>query len=151
MTKNILILMTMLSTISCSTMRDSLLTGIGSGAALGAAGGSLSGSHDKKKATIAGALIGAAIGGIGSYFLHKKIKRKEEKIRRDTLFNLDRHDVSAPLGFKAKSGYGHGVSMPMVESEWVDTQVKGKKLVEGHRIWMITEDAKWIPSKEVKK
>ena len=34
--------------------------------------------------------------------------------------------------------------MPKVEVEWVDTQVKGKRLVEGLRVWVVTEDPQWV-------
>lgn len=151
MTKNLLIVIMMFGTVSCSTMRNSLLTGAGAGAALGAAGGAVTSSKDKGKAAATGALFGAVIGGISSYFIHKGVKKREDKVRRETLFNLGRNNVSMPSGYSPHGGYGHGVSMPMVESEWIETEVKGKKLIEGHRIWMITEDAQWVPSKKVKK
>lgn len=142
------VLITTLFLCSCSTMKGSLMTGIGTGAALGAGGGAVTGSKNKGKSAATGALIGAAVGGLTSYFFHKHQKKKEDRVRRETLFNLDKHNVSMPRGYTAQHGVGHGVTMPVVESEWVETQVKGKKLVEGHRIWIITEDAQWLPSKK---
>ena len=150
MTKNILLLFTILGATSCSSLRDSLLTGVGTGAALGAGAGTLAIPKTRKKGALTGALVGAAVGGLSSYFLYRGAKSKEERIRRDTLFNLDKHNVLAPKGFSAQRSRGHGVSMPVVESEWVETQVKGKKLIEGHRIWFITEEAQWVPDSKRK-
>lgn len=132
---------------SCSSLKGSLATGIGVGAATGAGVGAISRGEGKGKAALTGALIGAAVGGISSYFLHKERKKRDARIRRETLFNLDRNEVSYPKGFTPKKSYGHGVTMPLVESEWIDTQVKGKSLIEGHRIWRITEEAQWVPEK----
>lgn len=136
---------------SCSSLKDSLVTGVSSGAAMGASAGALSSSKDKGKAALTGGLLGAAVGGLAGYLFHKQVKKKEERTRRETLFNLDKHDVSYPQGFTPQSSYGHGVTMPVVESEWIETQVKGKSLVEGHRIWRITEESQWVPETKKKK
>lgn len=135
----------------CSTLRDSIITGVGSGAAIGAAGGAMAGRDEKKgQAALTGALVGAAIGGLSSYFIHKGIEKRDQKIRRDTIFGLDKHGVSTPSGFQAQGN--HGVSTPVVESEWIDEHVTGdgKKLIESHRIWHIREDAQWVPAPKKK-
>lgn len=144
----ILIMIIAIMTTGCSTMRESLTLGISTGAATGAvAGASL--NKNSGKGALQGALVGGAISGIASYFIHKGLKKRDQKTRRETLFNLDKFGVDYPKNYS--TGNGPGLSMPVVESEWVDTQVKGKKLVEGHRVWIISEEPRWIPNSELKK
>ena len=135
-------------TTGCSTMKESLTLGIGTGLATGAVAGS-SLSKDRGKGALKGALIGGAISGIASYFIHTGINKRDQTTRRETLFNLDKFGVDYPKNYS--SGNNPGLSMPVVESQWVDTQVQGKKLVEGHRVWMISEEPQWIPNQQLKK
>jgi len=135
-------------TTGCSTMKESLTLGIGTGVATGAIAGSTLGS-DRGKGALKGALIGGAVSGVISYFIHKGLDNRYQKTRRNTLFNLDKFGVDYPKNYSA--GNNPGLSMPVVDSEWVDTQVQGKKLIEGHRIWMISEEPQWIPNKELKR
>lgn len=134
------------SLIGCSTMRESLVVGAGSGAATGAIGAASIADKNKGQAAVQGALIGGLIGGVASYFLHKGLDKRDQRVRRETLFNLEKFDVSSPMGRSGSSSYGHGITKPRVEAQWIDTQVKDKKLIEGHRVWVITEDPEWIPN-----
>lgn len=130
-------------------MSDSLILGIGSGAAVGA-------MIAQQKQSDAGkaAGTGAVIGGISAYLIHKGIKKREEKIRRETLLNLDKFDVSTPPkpspNSNSESG-GHFLTKPVVDMEWIETQVHGDRLIEGHRVWKIIEKPKWIPSSDSSK
>lgn len=129
---------------SCSTMSDSLILGIGSGAAAGFAV-SQPGPGDPGT----GAAIGAVVGGLSAYLIHKNVERRDEKIRRETLLNLDKFDVSTPAKSGTVSipaGDGHYLTMPVIDMELIDTQVQGDKLIEGHRVWRIVEKPKWIPT-----
>ena len=127
---------------SCSTMKKSLVTGMTSGAVIGATSGVVVGK--RKKDALAGMLIGGIVGGVASYFIHGGLEKRDKIIRKDTLLNLEKFDVSTP--YNNNGGGEHGLSMPTVESEWIETKVKGKKLIEGHRIWIISEDPKWLPN-----
>ena len=139
----ILILASTFLATGCSTMRESLTLGVSTGAATGAvAGASL--SKNRGQGALKGALVGGAISGIASYFIHKGLKKRDQKTRRETLFNLDKFGVDYPKNYSQENG--PGLSKPVVESQWVDTQVQGKKLIEGHRVWIISEDPQWIPS-----
>lgn len=133
------------SMVGCATMKQSLIVGASSGAATGAMAGSTIADKNKGQASLQGALIGGAIGGIASYFIHGHLDKRDDRVRRETLFNLEKFNVSTPASFSGASG-GPGVAAPRVEMQWVDTQVQGKKLIEGHRVWIMTEDAQWIPS-----
>ena len=130
---------------SCATMSDSLILGIGAGAA---AGSVVSNQNHGDAGT--GAAIGAAIGGLSAYLIHKGIEKREVKIRRETLLNLEKFDVSTPPKsggmVSIPTGGGHFLTKPVVDMEWIETQVQGDKLVEGHRVWRIIEKPKWIPS-----
>lgn len=126
----------------CSSLDKTVLMSASLGAGAGAVVGNQSGGSSKQ--TAISAAIGAVVSGIAGYFIHKGIEKRDEKVRRDTLFNLDRNDVSVPNGFGFS--LAHGVSAPKIESQWVPTQVKGKKLVEGHKIWIITDDVQWVPN-----
>lgn len=144
---NILVLtMLMVSMVGCSTMRESLIVGAGTGAATGAIGASSFADRNKGQAALQGALIGGAIGGIASYFLHKGMDKRDDRVRRDTLFNLEKFNVSTPSGYQGATSSGPGLTVPKVEAQWIDTQVQGKKLVEGHRVWIITEEPQWVPN-----
>lgn len=129
---------------SCATMSDSMILGIGSGAAAGAVI-----SHQGEGDQGTGAAVGAVVGGLSAYLIHKGVAKREEKIRRETLLNLDKFDVSAPPKsgtISIPTGGGHYLTKPVVDMEWIETQVQGDKLVEGHRVWKIIEKPKWIPT-----
>ncbi len=129
---------------ACSTLSDSLILGVGSGAIVGGAV-----SRQGHKDANSGMAIGAAVGGLSAYLIHKGIEKREEKIRRETLLNLEKFDVSAPKkasGSSLSEDDGHYLTKPVVDMEWIETQVQGDKLVEGHRVWKIVEKPKWIPS-----
>ena len=140
---SILIMAIAILTTGCSTMRESLTLGVSTGAATGAvAGASL--SKNRGQGALKGVLVGGAISGIASYFIHKGLKKRDQKTRRETLFNLDKFGVDYPKNYSQEND--PSLSKPVVESQWVDTQVQGKKLIEGHRVWIISEDPQWIPS-----
>lgn len=131
---------------SCASMSDSLVLGIGTGAIVGAAI-----AQNGQSDTGSGAAIGVALGGLSAYLIHKGVERREERIRRDTLLNLEKFDVSAPMKpgtVSIPTGGGHYLTKPAVDMEWIDTQVQGDKLIEGHRVWRIIEKPKWIPSED---
>ncbi len=134
--------------VSCASTKKSIWSGIGIGAVSGGAICSGVSHKNRQKGAIVGALSGALIGGIASYYIDQGLSSRDEEVRRKTLFNLDKFNVSAPMN--GIDGNYHGLTMPAVESEWVPTKVEGKKLVEGHKIWIITEDAQWIPGNEIK-
>ncbi len=126
---------------SCSTMKESLTVGIGSGLATGASAGALLYRNNKSKYALKGALIGGAIGGIASYFIHKALGKRDSNLRTKTLLNLEKYNVN-----NIPKHYGNSptITKPVVESQWIETQIKGKKLIEGHKVWVISEDSTWL-------
>ena len=82
--------------VSCSTTKDSITLGVISGSVAGAAGGkTFSHTERDKKAKIAAA-SGAVIGGILSYVIHNALEKRDAKVRRETLFNLENFGTSKP-------------------------------------------------------
>ena len=133
-------------------MNETLLSSASVGAGVGATVGNVTGNRfsleNRMRTTAIGALTGAVISGAMGYFIHKLREKRDVKIRRQTLFDLDKYDVSMPKGFETSSY--HGLTIPKVQSEWVPTRVEGKKLIEGHKIFLITDEAQWIPNQELK-
>ena len=131
--------------LGCATVKDSLLTGLVSGAAIGAAGGSTMKSKNRNKSIAVGALVGAALGTLIGHSVHKDLKKRDAQVRRDTLFNLDKFDVSQPNGRRFQGE--RGLTLPIVDSEYIDEHVTedGTKLIEGHKVWKIQEGVQWIP------
>lgn len=128
-------------TTSCSTMKESLVLGTSSGIAVGLGASSIIKNKNKDKTRLTSSLIGAGIGAISSYFIHKGVKAKEAKVRRNTLFNLEKFGVSSIPNFKGK--LPKSITKPIVKEQWVDSKVDGQKLIEGHRVWIIEENSKW--------
>lgn len=83
----------------CSTLRDSLILGAGTGlVAGGIAGGQMNG--DKTENAIKGAVIGGVALGLVSYAIHESLESRDARVRRETLMNLEHYDV---LGFDGAS------------------------------------------------
>lgn len=84
---------------NCATMKESILTGVATGAVAGAAASSaLMCNHidNRDEKVLNTAVLGAVVGGIGAYLIHSAIEKRDDKVRRETLLNLERFDVSVP-------------------------------------------------------
>ena len=81
-----------LSLAGCSTLRDSLVLGAGSGVVVGGILGNQS-SGNRSENTIKGAVIGGVVGGIGSYLIHGALESRDSRVRKETLLNLEKFDV----------------------------------------------------------
>lgn len=91
----------------CSTLRDSLLLGSGSGAVVGGiVGNQISGNRGEN--TIKGAVIGGVTVGLVSYVVHKSLEKRDENVRRETLMNLEHYDVLGFEGLNTSSSNDHG-------------------------------------------
>lgn len=91
-----LVLVSSLLLVGCSSVHRSLAVGIGSGLVLGAANGAIIQSEHRGHMMIQSALIGGALGGLVSYFVHNGVEKRDDRIRRETLFNLEKFNVLTP-------------------------------------------------------
>jgi hypothetical protein len=126
----------------CATLKESILVGVGAGAITGLMLGPAM-DHRSPDAKVGGALIGAAVGGIAGYFIHKGLESRDAETRKETLFNLDKYNVSRP---NASGDYDYGIAAPSVETECYDTEVKGDKLVQAHCESRIIGAPEWVKS-----
>ena len=90
----ILSLTTMLS--SCSTTSRTTWLSAGIGSLTGATAGYFLADKERGKKTMQSAAISAVIGATIGYFTHKGLQERDEKIRKETLFNLDKYNVYNP-------------------------------------------------------
>ncbi len=99
----ILTLTLMLSTTSCSTLKDSATIGVISGAVAGGAGGKAFSHTDRDKKAQIAAASGAILGGIASYIIHNSLQKRDANVRKKTLFNLENFGVSQPVSGEESS------------------------------------------------
>ena len=94
-TKNVILLSLLISLVSCSSLPKSIGTGIAAGAASGALISHASDDEGKLSSIQKnrGAIYGAIIGGVASYFLHRHNENTQDKTRQETLFNLEKFGV----------------------------------------------------------
>jgi hypothetical protein len=126
-------------------MKESLITGVTSGAATGAIAGSMSNRNDQGKGAATGALIGAAVGGLASYIIHGSLEKRDTKIRKKTLLNLDKFSVSRPSSKSNGGVQDFKISAPDVDKDCFEWEVKGDKLVQQHCVWTIKGNSFWSP------
>ena len=135
--------------LGCATMNKSVSLGLTSGAIAGAVVGDHLAKRNKGRATLQGTLVTGAIGGLAGYLIHEALENRDEQMRREILFSLDKLEALSPRGAQPS---GPSLSIPKVEAQWVETQIRGKRLIEGHRVWVITEDPQWVsePKAQIK-
>ncbi len=87
--------MSVLISTGCATLRDSLVLGAGTGVVLGGIAGNQS-EGDRSENVLKGAVIGGFVLGMASYLIHGSLERRDARVRRETLMNLEHYEV---LGF----------------------------------------------------
>ena len=133
----------------CSSMNRSLSLGTVGGTVTGTFMGAAIARKDKPKNAAKCALIGGLMGAAAGYFIHKGLDKRDEKTRRELLFNLESFGISEPRQRqKVRDGGNPSLSKPVVDSQWVETRIEGNRLIEAHRVWIIKENPKWVPRGE---
>ena len=123
----LLLTISMLPLSSCETVDKSTLLGIGIGSVIGSAAGAASSHENSNKRAMVGAATGAAIGGLAGFLGHKE-KPKQLSINRES---------------SSEVGDIPSLTMPKIRRVWVPDQIKGKKLVKGHFIYIIEKEGQW--------
>ena len=122
------IVLIVLLSASCATARK----GLALGAITGGAGGTFVGAKlvraGKRENAFKGAVIGGLLGLAAGYFIHGGLEKRDEKTRRKLLLNLEKFGIGRAMG--VQKGGNPTITRPVVESEWVETKVKGNKLIE---------------------
>jgi hypothetical protein len=135
---------------NCATMRDSILTGMGVGALGGAGVGNSIGGSDPS-GLWKGAVIGTVVGGLTGYLIHNGLEKRDADTRRETLFNLEKYDVTRPIGGGSSGAPNITIAPPNVETECYETQVKGNKLIQSHCESSIVGTPEWVLPKNERK
>ena len=146
--KNTLMCIGVVSLMGCATMKQSLLLGVATGATTGALINH-SVDRDNPSAATNGAIGGAVVGLAASYFIHDGLESRDAKVRRETLLNLDKFNVSHPPVDSGASDDDYYVTSPKVETQCFDSDVRGNKLIEAHCESVIVDRPEW--AKRMKK
>ncbi len=131
--------------VSCTTLNKSTAAGAGTGAFAGGIAGSLlpGDSSDKPKNVIVGALAGATIGALGGALIHKNMEDKEreafEKGKAASLNGSSRGTLTS----SSRGSSSRRFSPAKVERRWLDDEVRGNVLIEGHYEQVIVEEGRW--------
>lgn len=139
--KNKILWVCVIPLVGCSTMKESLVLGAVAGAATGAAISNTV-DRDNQNTLTNGALAGVAIGLVASYFIHDGLEKRDSRVRRETLLNLDKFNVSHPAVQESDTDFY--VTPPKVETQCFDSDVRGNKLIEAHCESVIVERPEWI-------
>lgn len=134
----------------CASVKESILTGVGAGAVTGFVLGPAV-ERNASDARLGGALIGAAVGGIAAYFVHKGLDDRDSRVRKETLFNLDKYNVSQPSGSGSGMDYEYGIAPAGVTTDCFPTEIRGDKLVQAHCESKITGTPEWVKTNGKKK
>ncbi|MBF0363832.1 MAG: hypothetical protein HQK49_22620 [Oligoflexia bacterium] len=136
----------------CSSIEKTVTVGLLTGAVSGAVITPGIVKQNKKDALVIGALVGAALGGVAGYFTHKKLDERDEKIRKDTIFNLENFGYHPTIAIpNNKDKDAPPVMNPKVEKIWIEPRIEGHKYISGHYQWVITDEARWGNKSEDKK
>jgi hypothetical protein len=138
MTRIIALTTTLALASGCATTRDSLYLGIGTGAASGAVVGAIAAPSNRGDGALIGGLVGAVVGGSIAYFTQKGIESREDQVRKETLFNLEKFGVSDAPSSGAPSP---SISFRVIEEQKIETHRIGNKVIEGHRVWILSDDS----------
>lgn len=137
--RNFVLGATVLSTIGCSSIEKTSLLGLTVGGGIGAIADQGLNENTNKDSMIKNSIIGAVVGlGVG-YLLHTFIDNREDKVRKETLFNLEAHGIDQDFKPVVDSEYGNFVTSPYVKEDYIDTHTTddGRVLIQGHKRWVL--------------
>ena len=83
---------------------------------------------------------------MAGYFIHGELEERDAKVRKATLFNLDKYGPSS-LPYQSWSQVP-GITFPVESEDYIPTHRRGNQVVEGHRVWILSDNAQWEESTE---
>lgn len=137
--RNFVLVATVINIIGCSSVEKTSLLGFTVGGGIGAIADQGLNENTNKDSLIKNSIIGAVVGlGVG-YLLHTVIDNREDKVRRETLFNLEAHGIDRDFKPVVDSEYGNFVTSPYVKEDYIDTHTTddGRVLIQGHKRWVL--------------
>ena len=177
-----LILSLWFGAVGCASRKKMGLTEEGMGVIMGLGVGGATGlvmSHymkdpgtrtGRKLRSLNGVIIGTTIGGLGGYIVHHALKQRDERIRKETLMDLDFLSQEEPSkkegGLEKKrndpmrvqedpqmaqiDNPPFALSPPEITRECFDWRVKGNRLIQNHCVWHTRGQSLWVPSMKKK-
>ena len=85
---------------ACPHAGKPVVWGMGGGAAVGAAGGAILNYRNKAGNAALGAMSFAIVGALIGCVVHKELEKRDERVRKETLFRLDTFGVSGIPPFR---------------------------------------------------
>ena len=79
---------------SCASVRRSMTAGAIGGATFEVLTGAALSQKGQKNQAITGSLIGGPLGAWAVYLVHKKLEKRDERTRKELLFNLKNFDTA---------------------------------------------------------
>ena len=95
------------------------------GAGTGVVVGGIAGNQfdgDRGENAIKGAVIGGVIGGLASYIIHGSLESRDDRVRKDTLLNLEKFDVMG----RGNIGLGDSRSSAKSDKCYTTREVDGR-------------------------
>jgi hypothetical protein len=131
---------------SCATAEKSTLLGTAIGAGIGGGLGLAVGSNGNNSDKAQGALVGVVIGGlVGALIGHESYK---DRLRKDQAQNFDVNSARLEMfGSAADQDKKPTLKPAQVKVRYVEDQIKDGTFVPAHFEYLITEPARWEPSK----
>lgn len=84
--------------VGCSTLKDSVILSAGTGLLIGAVAGAQA-PGDRGENSLKGGVLGGVLVGFAGYAIHQSLEKRDDRVRRETLMNLEHYEV---LGFDKK-------------------------------------------------
>lgn len=137
--RNLVLGATVISTVGCSSIEKTSLLGLTVGGGVGAIADQGLNENTNKGSMIKNSVIGAVVGLSVGYLLHTFIDNREDKVRKETLFNLEAHGIDQDFKPVIDSEYGNFVTSPYVKEDYIDTHTTddGRVLIQGHKRWVL--------------
>jgi len=128
----------------CSTIGKSTAAGAGVGGLVGGVTGSfLPGDESSKpKNILVGAVAGGAVGALSGALIHKSMEDKERDAFEKGKSEGAKTSKGSLASASSRSTSGRYIP-PKIERRWVDDEVRGNILVEGHYEQVIVEEGHW--------
>jgi hypothetical protein len=133
-----------LLTTGCSTLGGSTAAGAGYGAAVGGVAGSLipGGSNSKPKNILIGSATGATLGALSGALIHKNMEDREREAFQNGK-NSGGNGSHGTLVSSSRGSISRRYIAPKIERRWVDDEIRGNILVEGHYEQVVVEEGRW--------